>query len=196
MEIDFDFFGVDEKDAIPEKGRVLISEPFLQDIYFKRSIVLLTEHNEEGTVGFVLNKPINLKINEVLNDFPKIEVPVSLGGPVNTNTIHYIHSLGDIIPGSVKILPDLYWGGDFDAVKQLLESEKLDQKRIRFFLGYSGWSASQLENELSENSWIVTDLPQKDILTPPMRSFWKKVLNSMGNKYSLWPNFPENPQFN
>jgi len=196
MALEYDFFGIDEQDAIPKKGRILISEPFLQDMYFKRSIVLLTEHNDDGSVGFVINKPINLKIHEVLKDFPKTDVPVSLGGPVNTNTIHYVHNLGDIIPGSVKILPSLYWGGDFNAVKELMRTEKLDNNKIRFFLGYSGWNPEQLQDELNDNAWVVSDLPEKDILTPPSHSFWKKILNSMGKKYSLWTNFPENPQYN
>lgn len=196
MELDFDFFGVDQQDSIPRKGRVLISEPFLQDVYFKRSIVLLTEYSDEGSVGFVLNKPISIKIGDVLNEFPKININISLGGPVNTNTLHYIHTLGDIIPDSIKIKDNLYWGGSFEAIKEVIQSPSYDNSQVRFFLGYSGWSPDQLENEIEENSWIVSDLPEKDIMNPKSETFWQKKLISFGNKYSLWPNFPENPQHN
>lgn len=196
MNLDYDFFSIDQSFAIPSKGRILISEPFIQDIYFKRSIVLLTEHTEDGTVGFVLNKPISLNINDVVKDFPNQSLKVSLGGPVNTNTIHFIHSLGDLIPNSVPVKDELYWGGDFDVVKKLVAAEKISMNQIKFFLGYSGWSPGQLEDEINENSWLVVNMPSKDILNPPKNRFWKKVLESLDNKYSMWTNFPENPQYN
>ncbi|MBN1158723.1 MAG: YqgE/AlgH family protein [Bacteroidales bacterium] len=195
MQIHYDFFRT-ENTLKPQKGRVLISEPFLMDNYFKRSIVLLTEHSEEGTVGFVLNKPVNIRINEVMNDFPDVEATVSLGGPVQTNTLHYIHTMGDIIPSSVKVLNNIFWGGDFEVVKRLLESGNLNASNIRFFLGYSGWQSNQLDDELTENSWIIADISPEEIMTPMNKHFWKKALNRMGAKYQMWANFPENPQMN
>lgn len=195
MQIHYDFFQT-ENTLKPQKGRVLISEPFLLDNYFKRSIVLLTEHSEEGTVGFVLNKPVNIRINEIMSDFPDIEAEVSLGGPVQTNTLHYIHTLGDIIPNSVKVIQNIFWGGDFEVVKRLLESGNLNASTIRFFLGYSGWQSNQLDDELAENSWIVSDFKPEEIMTPMNKHFWKKALNRMGTKYQMWANFPENPQMN
>ena len=195
MQINYDFFGIDHNLA-PQKGKILISEPFLLDNYFKRSIVLITEHSEEGTVGFVLNKPVNLKVNEVITDFPKSDALVSLGGPVQTNTLHYLHTLGDIIPNSVKVFENIYWAGDFDIVKRLLESGSLVQDNIRFFLGYSGWNAHQLEDELADNAWIVSELNPEEIMSPMNKHFWNKTLNRLGKKYQMWSNFPENPQMN
>jgi putative transcriptional regulator len=195
MQINYDFFGIDHNLA-PQKGKILISEPFLMDNYFKRSIVLITEHSEEGTVGFVLNKPVNLKVNEVIADFPKSDALVSLGGPVQTNTLHYIHTLGDIIPNSVKVFENIYWAGDFDIVKRLLESGSLIQGNIRFFLGYSGWNANQLKDELADNAWIVSELNPEEIMSPMSKHFWNKTLNRLGKKYQMWANFPENPQMN
>ncbi len=195
MQIHYDFFRT-ENTLKPQKGRVLISEPFLLDNYFKRSIVLLTEHSEEGTVGFVLNKPVNIRVKEIMNDFPDIEADVSLGGPVQTNTLHYIHTLGDIVPNSVKVIQNVFWGGDFDVIKRLLESGNLNTSTIRFFLGYSGWQSNQLDDELAENSWIISDIKPEEIMTPMNKHFWKKALNRMGTKYQMWANFPENPQMN
>jgi len=195
MQIHYDFFQT-ENTLLPQKGRILISEPFLMDNYFKRSIVLITEHSDEGTVGFVLNKPVNMKVNEIVTDFPEIEAVVSIGGPVQTNTLHYIHTLGDIIPNSMKVIDNIYWGGEFDVIKRLLESGSLNQENIRFFLGYSGWQSNQLEDELSENAWVVADIGPEEIMSPMNKFFWNKTLHRLGKKYQMWSNFPENPQMN
>jgi putative transcriptional regulator len=195
MQIHYDFFQT-ENTLLPQKGRILISEPFLMDNYFKRSIVLLTEHTEEGSVGFVLNKPVNMKVNEIMADFPAIDAIVSLGGPVQTNTLHYIHTLGDIIPNSMKIIENVFWGGEFEVIKRLLESGSLNNENIRFFLGYSGWQSSQLDDELADNAWVVAEISPEEIMTPMNKHFWNKTLHRLGKKYQMWSNFPENPQMN
>ncbi|HEY4785373.1 MAG TPA: YqgE/AlgH family protein [Bacteroidales bacterium] len=195
MELDFNIFKIEYNKVAPQKGRVLVSEPFLQDTYFKRSLVLLTEHSEEGAVGFVLNKPLEVKVNEVMNDFPISQASVSIGGPVSTNTIHYLHTLGDEIPNSVHVLGNIYWGGDFDSVKEMLRSGEISPDQIRFFLGYSGWHAGQLENELEQNSWLVTEIKPSQIMKPNS-NIWKNTLSQLGEKYRIWANFPENPGLN
>lgn len=195
MQINYDFFEVNNT-LLPQKGRILISEPFLMDNYFKRSIVLITEYSGEGTVGFVLNKPVNMKVHEIVTDFPVIDANVSLGGPVQTNTLHYVHTLGDIIPNSIRVIENIYWGGEFEVVKKLVESGNLSNENIRFFLGYSGWQSNQLEGELNENAWVVADITPEDIMRPMNKFYWNKTLNKMGKKYQMWANFPENPQMN
>jgi putative transcriptional regulator len=195
MQINYDFFKTGNT-LLPQKGRILISEPFLMDNYFKRSIVLITEHSEEGTVGFVLNKPVNMKVHEIMNEFPHVDITVSLGGPVQTNTLHYIHTMGDIIPNSMHVIENIYWGGEFDVIKRLLESGNLNNENIRFFLGYSGWQSNQLDDELADNAWVVADIDPVEIMTPMSKHFWNTTLNRMGKKYQMWANFPENPQMN
>ncbi len=196
MKLDYNFFKVEGAYALPQKGKVLISEPFLNDSYFKRSIVLLTEHSEEGAVGFVLNKPVSLKLNEVLADFPQFNASLSIGGPVSTNTIHYLHTVGDMIPNSVHVLGNVYWGGDFEILKEMVKLGAIESEQIRFFLGYSGWMANQLEGELERNSWVVTEILPMQIMEVNSSDTWKQMLFDLGEKYSLWPNFPENPQYN
>jgi len=195
MILDYNFFEPDEQ-LEPQKGRVLISEPFLLDNYFKRSIVLITEHNAEGTVGFVLNKSVDLPVNEIVENFPVTNAELSLGGPVNTNTLHYIHTLGDIIPQSNKVIGNIYWGGDFEVVERLIRSNNLASGHIKFFLGYSGWSPNQLEAELEESAWVVTELSPEEIMAPMNRHYWKRQLSKMGKKYEMWSNFPEDPEMN
>ena len=195
MELDFNIFKIEYNKIEPKKGRVLVSEPFLQDTYFKRSLVLLTEYSEEGAVGFVLNKPLDVKVNEVMNEFPFTNEHVSIGGPVSTNSVHYLHTLGNLIPNSVPVIGDIYWGGDFDFIKHLFQMGEITEGQIRFFLGYSGWQAGQLENELEQNSWMITELTPEAIMTPNNK-LWKNTLSQLGDKYRIWADFPENPGLN
>ncbi|MDP4187476.1 MAG: YqgE/AlgH family protein [Bacteroidota bacterium] len=194
MGSDSDFFHVEKKNLEPREGRILISDPFLNDLYFRHSIVLLTEHNQKGTVGFVLNRPVNLLINDILSNFPSFNAKVSIGGPVSTNTIHYIHSLPQI-PECVKVLEGIYWGGNLEYIKEIINAGKMGCQQIRFFLGYSGWQPKQLDNELSQNAWIVENIDPDKILDIQDTS-WKNTLSRLGSKYKIWANFPENPGMN
>ncbi|MFP4041790.1 MAG: YqgE/AlgH family protein [Bacteroidia bacterium] len=195
MQIDYDFFKVENDNLTPQRGRILISEPLLNDSYFKRSVVYLTEYSANGSVGFVLNKPIDLSPNEVVKDFPKFNAPIYVGGPVAKDTIHYLHTVSDLIPNSVHVQGNIYWGGDFEKVKELISEGMITPEQIRFFLGYSGWSPNQLDEELKNNAWLVSELEASKIMAPD-RDLWEKVLQELGNKYKIWTNCPENPAFN
>jgi putative transcriptional regulator len=180
----------------PKKGRILISEPFLSGSYFNRSIVFLVSFSEKGAVGFILNKRVDLKIHDVIKDFPDIDIPVYLGGPVATDSIYYIHKLGDKLPGSIHVLDDIYWGGDFDALLNRIKSGLIDLSEVRFFLGYSGWDAGQLERELKENSWLVNNIESGIVMQEPNRDSWFDSVKKVDRRYSVWENFPENPAMN
>jgi len=195
MNLNIDFFKITDN-KVASQGRVLIAEPFLNDTYFKRSVVFITEHNPEGSVGFVLNKPVELRVQDVIQNFPFIDAGISIGGPVNTNTLHYIHTMGELIPKSIKVMDNIYWGGDFDALKDLISKGKINRNQIRFFLGYSGWGAQQLENELQENAWLVAEINSDMIMKGEDAGFWNQILEKMDNKYQVWANFPDNPGLN
>ncbi|NOY49953.1 MAG: YqgE/AlgH family protein [Chlorobi bacterium] len=180
----------------PRRGRLLISEPFMGDYYFGRSVVLLAEHNEEGSFGVVLNKIIHEPINAVLKGLPPFDSKIYVGGPVDTSSTFYIHTLGDKIEGSMTIGNGLYWGGDIEVVKELIILNQLNTSNIRFFIGYSGWGANQLKEELKRNSWIVNPNVDKSILQMPIEQMWKNLLNSMGRIYSFWSKFPLDPTMN
>lgn len=196
MEKNLNFFKIEHNDVLPEKGKVLVSEPFLQDAYFKRSVVLLTEHNEEGSLGFVLNNPIEFGAEEILKDFPPTKSLVGIGGPVRTDTVHYLHRLGDLITESVHVLDDIFWGGDFEAVKGALEAGELKGDQIRFFVGFSSWYPGQLDREISENSWLVTELDPNSIMNGVGNELWEKVLMKEDRKYQIWTKYPEDPHLN
>ncbi|HBS87681.1 MAG: hypothetical protein A2W91_15570 [Bacteroidetes bacterium GWF2_38_335] len=195
MELNIDFFKIDQKRK-PAKGKILISEPYLGDQFFERSVIYLVEHNEKGSVGYVLNKPTKLIVDEVIDDFPSFRSQLSLGGPVSPNTLHYIHTLGSLLPECEEIQKGLYWGGNFEELKFLIKRKAVNIDQIRFFIGYSGWSVGQLERELTENSWLVGELENSMILKNFDEELWKKTLQNFDHKYKLWANFPENPGMN
>lgn len=196
MKLGKDFFDIDNSGQIPHKGKILIAEPFLQDTYFTRALILIVEHNDEGTIGFVLNKPVELKLEEILEEFPEFETEISLGGPVDTNSLHYMHTLGDIIPNSLEIRKGLYWGGEYDFIKEMIKNGKVNQSEIRFFLGYSGWEPGQLEDEIEDQAWMMTDLNNESLMGMDTLNIWKKTVKSFGSKYEIWSTFPEDPILN
>lgn len=195
MYLDFDFLNIEHENLAPKQGRILISEPLLSDTYFKRSVVFITEYSDKGAVGFVLNKPVDLPINEMLSDFPDFHTQVYIGGPVAKDTIHFLHTLGKLVPNSVHVVDNIYWGGDFDSLKELINEGIVKPSQVRFFLGYSGWSPNQLEGEIDDNAWIVTSVESTKIMSAD-KDIWKQTLDELGKKYKVWANFPENPAMN
>ena len=180
----------------PEQGTLLISEPFMNDPNFKRSVVLLASHNEEGSVGFVLNRPMELKLEQIIEEFNHCDLPIWDGGPVQRDSLFFVHTLGDAIPDSIPILGDLYWGGNFETIKALIRGNKISEKELRLFIGYSGWAPKQLDNEIKNNSWLVSPASIDIVMTNDWEKLWKEVLKSMGKDFSILANFPENPLWN
>jgi putative transcriptional regulator len=193
--LDFDFLNVDHENLDLKQGRILISEPLLSDTYFKRSVVLITEYSDKGAIGFVLNKTLDMPLAEMLVGFPNFKTTIGIGGPVEKDTIHFLHSLGEMIPNSIHVADDIYWGGDFDTLKELISTGIVTSGQVRFFLGYSGWSPNQLDNEIKENAWLVTKIESSKIMSAD-KDFWKKTLDKLGEKYKVWSNIPENPAMN
>lgn len=157
MNIDSDIFKIQSNNVLPSRGRILISEPFLRDATFGRSVILLVDHTDEGSMGLVINKQLPLFLNDIIMEFKYLdEIPLYKGGPIATDTLFYLHTLSDI-PGSISISKGLYLNGDFDEIKKyILQGNKISEC-IRFFLGYSGWDSEQLSNEIRENTWLVSE---------------------------------------
>jgi len=194
--MDFDFFKLKYNNIKPEQGKILISAPYSSDSLFRYSVVLLAEHSDTGSLGFILNKPLNIDLNEVVSDLFEFESLLSIGGPVGKDTLHYIHTLGDKIPNSIPIFDNLFWGGDFSMIKDFINAGMIKPFEIRFFIGYSGWDKEQLLDEVNKNFWLVTTLSVKEIMTNNKQDIWKSALEQVGKKYSAWKNFPENPIMN
>ena len=182
---------------ILEKGKILIAEPsIIGDISFNRSIILLVEHGNNGSIGFILNKPMNLNISDLI---PEIESNFKIynGGPVQQDNLYFIHKISDLIPESIMISEGLYWSGNFEYVLKLIKKGEIKKNDIRFFLGYSGWDSNQLNNELNNNTWILSENSHnKNIITAVDEVFWKNKMLDLGGEYSLWSNAPEHPSHN
>ena len=181
----------------PKKGKLLIAEPALTgDVSFNRSVVLLAEHNEEGSVGFILNKPLEYSIDDLVTEI-SIPLQVYNGGPVEQDNLYFIHKVPHLIDNSIEISDGIFWGGDFNVVIDLINDNKISKDDIKFFLGYSGWDEKQLDDELQSNAWLVSEnIHDNDIIAKSCSSFWKEKMLELGGDYSIWSNAPENPSYN
>jgi putative transcriptional regulator len=191
--IDFNF----HTDNKLQSGSILLSEPFLNDDYFSRSVILLCDHSEEGSFGFVLNKFVDTKISDFVEGFPAVTTNISIGGPVDTANLFYIHSLGSQIKNCVPASKGLFIGGDFNDIKKALIDQPEKENKIRFFIGYSGWEKNQLTEELASKAWIVlNNVNNEQILDTKNENIWKETLEKLGGKFKLMAQFPINPSDN
>lgn len=177
-------------------GILLIAEPFLKDPNFMRTVILLCDHQEEGSFGFVLNKHFKHTLDELVPEFEGKKIPVFAGGPVQLDTLHFLHSYPELLPGGHKIIEDVYWGGDFEMMKDLLLKGKIDQKRIRFYVGYSGWGTNQLAEEMKSKSWLTATAQKNIIFHKTASEIWKDSLGLLGEEYAMMSNYPTDPQLN
>jgi len=178
-------------------GTLLISDPFLKDPNFLRSVIFLCEHQEEGTVGFIINKLHDEPLENFITAKGSKHFPLYYGGPVATNTLHFIHQCPDLISEGLEINDGIFWGGDFELTKELINNGLIKKKNIRFFLGYTGWDSNQLETEIMANAWILTkNSYENKILNKTSSQFWKERIMDIGGEYLIWSNAPENPILN
>ena len=180
----------------PTSGTLLIANPHLNDPNFLRSVIFLCEHNKDGSFGFVLNRRLDYSIAELVPELADFDLPVFEGGPVELNTLHFIHQYPNQIPGGKELVDGLYWGGDFEILIELINSRTIDTAKIRFFLGYSGWGEGQLDMEMDEKTWIVAAAANKFIFSDNETQLWKNVLKELGGEYELIINAPLDPRMN
>lgn len=184
-------------DIAPAAGKLLISEPFLKDFYFRRSVVMLADHTEEGSFGLILNKPIESRLNDVVKSgYPHFNPPLYLGGPVQTDSLFFVHRLGKLIEGSLPVQGGLYWGGHIDQIKEMIAKQRITESDIRFFVGYSGWSANQLNEEIKRNSWVVSETNMQQLMDVDDSTMWERALDSAGSEFREWKNYPTDPAMN
>lgn len=179
------------------QGTLLVAEPsIIGDINFHRSVILLANHKEKASLGFILNKPFDFILKDILPEINS-SIEVHYGGPVEPDNLYFIHNSPELITGSIKINEELYWGGNFEKVIKLLNDESIGENNIRFFLGYSGWGENQLQNEIELNSWIIQEnCIGNKVININSESFWRKQIRSLGGPYLIWGNAPENPSHN
>ena len=191
-----ELFKIQSNTLSPAIGNVLIAEPFMNDFYFRRSVILIIDHNEEGSLGVIINKRLTIPFNEIVQGFPEFKADVYLGGPVETDRIFFIHTVGEMIPDSHKISDGLYWSGNINVLKSMIKMDLIKPHEVRFYVGYAGWDGGQLRNELKANTWLVGKFSSKQLLTTMPGKMWKSFVRQMGKRYMLWDKFPVNPSEN
>ncbi|MFN8310624.1 MAG: YqgE/AlgH family protein [Chitinophagales bacterium] len=178
-------------------GQLLLSEPFMWDENFKRTVVLVCSHTTDGTSGLLLNKPVQLKLQDLISDFPEaFDAALYFGGPVGTDLVQILHTVGNELEGSRKICDGVWWGGDFKQLKDRIRQGKISPDQVRFYLGYSGWEGGQLDQEMHDNSWIISPATKRYVFYPSHDQLWKNVMEEMGGLYRTMAQYPENPILN
>lgn len=178
------------------KGKLLIAEPsILNDDSFNRAIILITEHTQKNSVGFILNKPLHFTLNDLLPDIDS-DFIIYQGGPVEQDNLYFVHKVPELIPDSIAVENGIYWGGNFEALKALLITKTLNKSDIRFFLGYSGWGQHQLLNEINTSSWFVADNNSENIFSENEKLLWRNKLLEKGGDYKFWVNAPSDVSLN
>jgi putative transcriptional regulator len=183
--------------ANAKKGALLIAQPSNDPaIIFNRSVILLAEHNHEGSVGFILNKPLKYRVEDLV---PSIHADFKIynGGPVEQDNLYFIHNVPEYIDSSIEISDGIFWGGNFENTKKLINNKIITEDNIRFFLGYAGWTTNQLEAELDLKSWLaIENVDKTKIISSRYSDLWKEKMTRLGGEYLIWGNAPENPNFN
>ena len=175
---------------------MLLADPFMLDPNFKRAAVLLCEHQDDGSIGFIMNKPLDVNIVDLIQDFPEFDSKVFYGGPVSTDTVHFIHNSGAIIDESVRIQSGVFWGGDFEKLKVLIQAKLIKPTDIRFFVGYAGWSSGQLYEELNIGSWVIAEMHANYLFKVDPVILWKQIMSNKGDVFSVISQMPDSANWN
>lgn len=199
--IDFDntIFNIDIPGGKPDIGALLISEPFLREDYFHHSVICIADYAPDSTaMGIVLNRLTGYTLQNIIEGV-KIEKPVSVycGGPMANDRLFFLHTLGEVIPGCRKIKDNLFVGGDFEAVREYVNLGYPLEGYLRFFLGYSGWSRLQLDEEINNRVWAVTESTDySSMLTGSEDPYWHRYVRMLGKRFRGWRFHPRNPHAN
>lgn len=186
---------VNEFDQLTIGGLIMASAGMLESS-FKRTVLLMCEHNEDGSLGFILNRPMEIKVSDAIEGFEEIDIPLHMGGPVQVDTIHFLHTRGDVIDGSHEVIPGVFWGGEQEQLGYLIASGVVSPAEVRFYLGYAGWASEQLEAEFEEGAWYTTEASRAIIFSDEYERMWARTVRSKGGEYYFAANSPELPGMN
>ena len=179
-----------------QAGTVLLAEPFMMDQNFKRAALLLVEHNPEGSLGFILNRRVSMRVDKLVEDFPEFDAPVYYGGPVATDTVHYLHRKGALLTDSEQVAKGIFWGGNYDQLRVLIEQKLVTPHDVRFFVGYSGWSPGQLDEELRGGSWVTARMYPNYLFKSAPEKLWTQVMTNKGDTFGVIADMEEQAHFN
>lgn len=177
-----------------QQGQFLLAEPFLDDPNFDRTVILLCQHSAQGSFGLILNRPTDILVNEA-TDLYGIENRLFVGGPVEQNTMHFLHQIAEL-ENALPIAENVFWGGNIEHLRQLAAQGKVTEKNCRFFVGYSGWAEGQLESEVEQSTWIISSVAPQLLFQTDANDLWTNILQQMGGRYKIYANYPPDPRLN
>ena len=178
------------------KGKILLSSPnLLSDMIFYKSIILIVDETEKGLTGFILNRKSDLYITKDIKSTKKVKIDLFYGGPVSNNHYYLLKSENDHFE-SIKIHKNLYWGNNLEYLFNQIEDGLIDKEDVIFFQGYSGWDNEQLDDEIEKNSWIVLENGIENTFEYKESKSWNKIIKSLGKKYRIWSNSPDDISLN
>lgn len=183
-------------DFTPHSGQFLVSEPFLSDPNFRKTVILLCEHEPQGSVGFVLNRVLDMNTDEVIPGLLTVNFPVFFGGPVEQNTLHFIHRVGHLIEDSFPIGEGIFWGGNIEIINDLLERKVASPEDFRFFIGYSGWGEGQLNAEIEQKAWWLSPLDANIVFSDDLEEIWPMAVRKLGSDFAYLADSPEDYNWN
>ncbi len=189
------------------KGSLLIAAPSLVDPNFARTVILMAEHNAEGALGFVLNRPASIKLSKLWETIAKEECPSDevafTGGPVQKNALLFLHGHSEMAGETEPIIPGVYMGNEIELLGKLLRGERepaaaeeRQDVRVRVFCGYSGWGAGQLDREMEAGGWLTMPAQSEHVFHDQPLKLWGQAMKSLGGKYSFFSLMPPNPELN
>lgn len=196
-DLEQDIFHLNDEQPQPKRGSLLVAKPTVGDFFFKRSLVLIVDPDEgEGAMGVVVNHYTGYNLRDIMPEIESVEeIPLYLGGPVGTQMLFYMHTLGpDVIPEAIDVGGGVYFGGQFDAIKRYVELGAPVDGRIKFIVGYSGWGKDQIASELKRHDWAVLKSGDKALLMDEGDdNAWRDAVSRFGDRYRLWLNLPSDP---
>lgn len=189
-------FDLDKRTNVkPNAGKILIAEPFLTDLNFLRSVVFLCSHNDEGSVGFIINKVINKNISDILPDIYKSTLQLYYGGPAQNESIHIIHKYPEEL-GGIEVAPGIFWGSSYDNLLRCIHNNDFSPEGIKLFLGNSAWEKGKLDSEISSRVWLVANDFDDILFDNNSEKIWERSILSLGKDFSHFSQMPLHPQLN
>ena len=192
-------FPEDFKNKNYEKGSLLIANPVLPDPNFSRTVILLCDHDDQGSFGLVINRSTQLKAPDLflnINILKSYNEKIYLGGPVSQSMVFFLCRSPSAAGKLNEVCSGVYLGSNLETLESLYSSLESPEQDIRFYLGYSGWSGGQLAEEMEQNSWLVQRANEQFIFLDSESLIWPKAVNSLGKKYQYLTKAPVNPQWN
>ena len=178
-------------------GDLLIADPsIIGDETFHRAAVFITAIHEDSPMGFIINKPFDFPLSDVLPEINSDKLPLYYGGPVDNDLLFVLHNSPALAESSQSVNQEIYFSGEIESVLLALKKGVINHDNCRFFLGYSGWTSGQLEEEIKQKNWLTYSLKTKNIFKLDTLNLWRNTMKYKGNSYQLWANAPDNPRHN